>query len=193
MSSSRLLSLLTNDLRAAWEGLRRARPTDAFYVFGLYSTEEVAYLTVTASSQEGLSEVARQYVARTGEDFAHLVHQLRWSPCDSPLHAPDDADFGASSQEVERLRAEGAAPEEILDVAVDALRALDGEGVFGPAATRELVLGIWFGDQSDESRLDFVQRLNPPAVAERFRRESQLACVWSAGTRGSRGLLPSSR
>jgi hypothetical protein len=104
---------------------------------------------------------------------------LRWSPCDSPLHGEGEPLLA----ETARIRGAGPDPCDdtpeaddanalIFDVAIQALRQLDAEGVFGQGLERaQLVLGIWKGDQSDEERIEFASLLNPRGVAERFARE----------------------
>jgi len=167
------------ELRAAWATLRGRHPGERFYSFGLYTTDLAEYLSVTASTEEGLSEVTQRYVTRTGRDADAQRMTLRWSPCDSPLHSEGESLLA----ETARLRGAGPDPCEdtpeaddanalIFDVAIQALRQLDAEGVFGQGLERaQLVLGIWKGDQSDEERIEFASLLNPRAVAERFARE----------------------
>ena len=60
----------------------------------------------------------------------------------------------------------------LFETAVDVLKALDRENVFGSEFERSrLVLGVWMGDQSDEDRIAFAQRLNPKHIANRFAKE----------------------
>src|SRR5882762_9725479 len=75
------------ELRAAWATLHGRHPGERFYSFGLYTTDLAEYLSVTASTEEGLSEVTQRYVTQTGHDPGAQRLSLRWSPCDSPLHA----------------------------------------------------------------------------------------------------------
>ncbi len=172
---------LRAELRAAWATLRGRHPGERFYSFGVYTTELADYLSVTASTEEGLSEVSQRYVTETGSDPAAQRVALRWSPTDSPLHREGRELLVGS----DRLRQRGEGPEPyddtpeadeaialIFDVAIQALRQLDAEGVFGEGLERaQLVLGIWKGDQSDEERIEFASLLNPRPVAERFARE----------------------
>src|SRR5258708_12718859 len=93
-------------LRAAWASLRGRHPGEQFYSFGLYTTDLADYLMVTASTEEGLSEVTQRYVTRTGRDATVQRAALRWSPADSPLHA--EADWLLA--ETHRLRQPGPSP-----------------------------------------------------------------------------------
>ena len=174
-----LKTTMLAELRAAWASLRGRHPGERFYSFGLYATDLADYLMVTASTEEGLSEVTQRYMTRTGRDATVQRAALRWSPADSPLHAEGDGLLTES----DRLRQAGPDPYDdtpeadeavslVFDVAIQSLQQLDREGTFGEGLERaQLVLGIWKGDQSDDERVEFVGLLNPRTVAERFARE----------------------
>jgi hypothetical protein len=174
-----LQTTMLAELRAAWASLRGRHPSEQFYSFGLYTTDLVDYLMVTASTEEGLSEVTRRYVIQTGRDATALRATLRWSPADSPLHAEGDGLLAES----DRLRHAAPDPYDdtpeadeaislVFDVAIQSLQQLDREGVFGEGVERaQLVLGIWKGDQSDDERVEFARLLNPRPIVERFARE----------------------
>jgi hypothetical protein len=167
------------ELRAAWSTLLGKHPGERFYSFGLYTTDLADYLMVTASTEEGLSDITQRYVTKTGSDPSTQRASLRWSPADSPLHAEGEGLLAES----DRLRREGNNPYDdtpdadeaislVFDVAIQALQQLDREGVFGEGMQRsQLVLGIWKGDQSDDERIEFASVLNPRPVAERFAHE----------------------
>src|SRR5260370_23413016 len=94
------------ELCVAWASMRRRHPDERFYSFGLYTTDLADYLMVTASTEEGLSEVTQRYVTRTGRDATAQRAALRWSPADSPLHAEGDGLLAQS----DRLRQAGPDP-----------------------------------------------------------------------------------
>lgn len=213
LDSSLLQSTLRDELRAAWQTIRSAHADDGLYGFGVYTTPSAGCLMVTAFSEKGLDEAVAQYVASFGEggraadvrkamlaqggrpdDPALLRRLLRWSPCDSPLHAVGEALLPKSDQLIHAIDFEGRwaeetedmdddefddaceAPDPELDevfrVVVQELQGLDREGLFGTGADRErFVLSVWQGDQSDRSRHDFAKSLNPPSVTARFGRE----------------------
>ena len=126
----------------------------------------------------------------TPDDPVLQRQSLRWSPCDSPLHEKGAGLLPRSDKIVQELDFEGRwdgdedddddfddelqEPEvaEVFQIAVQVLRELDREGVFGVGAERErLVLSVWQGDQSNLARHAFAKTLNPPTVATRFGRE----------------------
>jgi len=170
---------LRDELEAAWHSLKAAHPDERFYSFGVYTTDVVDYLMVTASTEQGLERATAAYVQKFGGDPALRRAALRWSLGDSPLHAEGEGLLAKS----DALRLEGPDPyadtaeaEAVLaavyEDAIGALKLLDRRGVFGVADEREkLLLGIWKGDQSDEERVEFARLLNDAASVERFGRE----------------------
>ena len=169
---------LTAELREAWRFLQAAHTGARFYSFGFYTAALAEYLMVTASTEEGLSQVTAEYVQRGGGDPALRRASLRWSPCDSPLHLEGEGLLPRSTL----LREAGPDPYEdspeadetvslVYEAAVEGLAALDREGEFGSGEARaQIVVGIWCGDQSNEERVEFARTLNPPAVVDRFAR-----------------------
>jgi hypothetical protein len=138
----------------------------------------------------------RQFALDSGgtpDDPAFQRQSLRWSPCDSPLHElgsgllprsdaivqeldfegrrSDDAELDDDAFEEELERGDPAV-DEMFRVIQHVLKELDLEGLFGHGPERHrLVLSVWQGDQSNESRYAFAKALNPPSVAARFGRE----------------------
>ncbi len=48
--------------------------------------------------------------------------------------------------------------------------------MFGSGAERErLTIGLWMGDQSNESRVEWSRRVNPPVVWERLQAELNIS------------------
>jgi hypothetical protein len=170
---------LLAEIRSAWLSLRKDHPSEHFYAFGLYTAPLAEYLMVTASTEEGLSAVTQQYLENKGGDPTLTRATLRFSPCDSPLHEGGQSLLPLSDS----LRTAGPDPYDdteeahaavslVFDVAVEVLRQLDHENVFGTGLERErLVLGIWIGDQSDEEQIEFIRKLNPESVVHRFAQE----------------------
>ena len=50
------------ELRAAWATLHGRHPGERFYSFGLYTTDLAEYLSVTASTEEGLSAAVERHL-----------------------------------------------------------------------------------------------------------------------------------
>jgi Domain of unknown function (DUF4303) len=173
---------LLRETRQAWATLKKKHPQENFYAFGYYTTDVASYLTITASTEEGLEIAVDEYHGRTGEDKDLLRARLRWIPADSPLHVEGDALLPLS----QGMRCAGPDPykddEAISEPAIelvfksmfDVLQTLDQEGLFGAGQQREqLILCVWMGDQSDQQRFEFAQRLNSESAALKFSAEME--------------------
>lgn len=212
LDSALLRATLRQELRAAWLHIRDSHAPDGLYGFGVYTTPSASYLNVTAFSERGLDEVVAAYVREYGEggrsakvrqaalkrggrpdDPGLLRRSLRWSPCDSPLHAVGAELLARSDKVIQAADFEGRwaddddldddefdeaceTPDpdvqEVFRIVVEELQRLDREGLFGTGTERQgFVLSVWQGDQSNLSRHAFAKMLNPPETAARFGRE----------------------
>lgn len=178
----------------AWRTLKKAHAKASFYSFGVYTAELADYLGITASTEEGLDLVTGRYLASSASADPKLMRAtLRWSPCDSPLHehaltllSKSDALRTAGPDPYDDTPEADAAIALVFEVAVETLQHLDREQLFGTGAVRaKLVLGIWKGDQSDEERIEYARRLNPPPVAERFAKELRAGYLAASKLAGS--------
>lgn len=177
--------VLMDNLEAAYTALSKRHPEHQMYSFGPYTNGTFEYLVPTASSARGLAETVATY--KQGKSYAAtpvetLALQLKWSPCDSPLH--EDVSFEdevtafmehvsdglRSAYEDENHSACRELDESVHVAMCTALKTLDLRGVFGTGEARPL-LNVWKSDQSDEERVSFAEILNPAAVVRRFQAE----------------------
>jgi hypothetical protein len=180
---SLLRSAFYDETKAAWRLLRKRYPSEDFYAFGLFTTELASYLTITASTEQGLTRSAAEYAARASKSAADYLIPLRWSPADSPLRDGDKLlsrcqairDLGPDPYDCTEEENETSI-HTVFTAFTDAARQLDKEGEFGTGPARErLIIGIWWGDQSDEERLALASPLNSHASVRRFGREMAAA------------------
>lgn len=174
--------LLMENLEAAYASFLSRFPGHELYAFGPYTNGALEYLVPTASSDLGLAEAVAAY--KQGASYVDvpvetLALQLKWSPCDSPLHeevAFEDEVTAFMERASDALRCayedEDHAACHQLDEAVHvamctAVKTLDLRGTFGSGDRRPL-LNIWKGDQSNDERLSFAEILNPGRVVERL-------------------------
>ena len=55
-------------------------------------------------------------------------------------------------------------------------KKIDAEGLFGSGEERkQVVVNLLMGDQSDEDRLEFAERVNPPESVEMLRQDLEAA------------------
>lgn len=173
--------------KTAFLDIQRIHAGEHFYSFALYTCGELNYVAPTASTEEGLTRVAEQYICKgynQGRDLTQEREDLRWSPCDSPLHLELEGEthfeavnelsmkFGELLHNIpidDSWDEFETAVGEFIDICIDVLKRLDAEGVFGTGENRNAVtLNVLMGDQSDDERLEYARRLNPPSVYERL-------------------------
>ena len=149
---------IADQLRAAFEALRSEHPEDRFYLYGIFTDEDGAYLAATAASEEGLAGTVSRYRKRSGKrSVEELRRDLRFSAPDSPYHETPAPGLSAF-----------AAGKKLHDACFEALRILDREGFFGQGEARaEVIINVVYGDMSDERWLDHARALNPPDAVER--------------------------
>jgi len=193
-----LTAALVEAARRAFTQVRAEHPAEVFYCFALCTSADVGYIEPTCSGEQGLREVAQDYVQADGGTLATQLAELRWSPVDSPYHSFGDEHFA----EVQRLLAARPDPYDLDEDAADvevrarfeacfgALAQLDREGCFGDGAQRNRVLvTVLQGDQSDRSRLRNARRLNPAMVVQRLAEDLQIPePIGSFTTLGSRAV-----
>src|SRR5512142_1979091 len=78
-------STLEAEVLEAWLTLKDARPDERLYSFGVDIGACAEYFVVTASTEEGLLQVADRWAEARGGDPARVRVALRWSTGDSPL------------------------------------------------------------------------------------------------------------
>ncbi len=169
-----LKTAITDAARFAFTELRAAHPSETFYTYALYTSNDGDYVTPTANTEEALRRVAGKHTGGPGgaeEDFAGL----RWSPCDWEYHLAgqhhfDDAQVLLNARprpdDFDQAEAEVTAR---LKIFTEALKALDQEGFFGTGKERaKVVLLIMMGDQDTKLLLDGAKKLNPAGVYKRF-------------------------
>jgi hypothetical protein len=171
--------------KAAFVSIQHAHENESFYVFALYTTGDLAFIVPTTSTEEGLTIAAQKYSKLNNyRNFSleELREDLRWSPCDSPLHGEGEEYFVEVNNFVSNvpLILDAIPTEEswsefndfvdrFLGVCINVLKQLDNEVIFGEGEKRNsAVINILMGDQSDQERLKFAKILNPSSIYNRF-------------------------
>ena len=160
-------------IRRALPALQKRTRGERPYAFALYTsgTSLFSYVTISANTEEGLSKVAAQYLARDpGSTLERERDSLRWNAGDWAYH-----DFARvprltlSRSLAIRSRFEDAA---VWDAFAIALARCDDAGSFGRGEDRERVtLCILCGDMDARFFMKGVRRLNSASVAARAQRE----------------------
>jgi hypothetical protein len=180
---SQLQVAIEASCRRAWEGWSKKNPDERFYAFALYTTMDADYFVPSASGENGLAKVARQYIKR--KSFATIDEaksQLRWSLADSPYHTQGERYNKGVDEELDAApipydKSERVADKVIkarLDTAVAALQSLDRQGIFGKGAQRrKIILLVEAGDRDQEWALKLAKRLNTKNVYSTYAKQFQ--------------------
>lgn len=176
MNFSELKNKIVDAGTIAFGKVRASHPNDKFYFFCLYTSGEFNYLYPTCSSYEGLRQVAEKYKQDEyyqNKSIEYLQNDLKWSPCDSPLHLEGEDEFESLQGDMQLVFEEldglydpsdwsnfNRYVSEIESCVGEALLELDNNGVFGREGTGDILLNFVMGDQSDEDRIRIAKLLN---------------------------------
>jgi hypothetical protein len=180
--------LLYEASKAAFLDVQQAHTDERFYLFALFTCGDLGYVVPTASTEEGLTQVAQEYAKKERyQEFSlqQLREDLRWSPADSPLHLDGEEHFHAVNKLAEHIPSIlyeiptddswdefNTFCDKVLGVYVEVLKQLDAEGIFGVGEQRDSVLlNILMGDQGSDEWLRYAKLLNPEAVYRHFEKK----------------------
>jgi hypothetical protein len=162
--------------RLSFDSCRRRSPGETFYAFALVvNSVNGEALDAWCHTEETFAR--QQAKLKRPEDGAGLRRYCPdewWAAPRDPIRTARGNDWGTLAAAVaagyEQCR--DKRPGAVLELMIDTLSALDGEGFFGDgAARREVTLMIYVTDSplSETWWPESVRRLNPPAVVKRFR------------------------
>jgi hypothetical protein len=200
---------LLNASRVGFQSLKDRHRNETFYCFAYYSHGSYSFLYSAASTEEGLTRVAQNYIdeypqwyskATLDEMRVDLRHNIADSPlmADMPLISPLFEEICELAyarhirlHEIWSQVADAHGYDEAFDLiephqqqfletSISALRRLDKEGMFGVGGVREhVVLNFLTGDQSEYEMLTNAAAVNPPHIVERYKTELQAGWAMS--------------
>ena len=162
-------------LRKAWQQVRRQRPQERFYTFGIETDSDITDLYPLCNTEE-------EYQSQGG---GSQPVTMKWLSCldeDSDLYRAGKQHTDALARELNRYVFEDHSKDPasafrerkqgLLKIFEQALGQLDEEGFFGSGKKRQQVLlKIEFVDPSDtewEFMLKIIKRINPPESMAKF-------------------------
>lgn len=159
----------------AFDAISADHPGEQIYAFAVYSDDCAMTICPAANSEEAYSEKSR------GADPSYLVY-YRWNTGDWAYefeHVEMLDGAYAMLQDLRQAMGEEAyykgVRNDVFRTMVAALEELNMENVFGTGAARERITVFFtISDGGEEWEAYSVPRCNPPAVAERFLRETSL-------------------
>lgn len=151
------------------------------------SGDDWCYLCPTVSTESGLEEIAYEYKQNESyqdQSLDFLKQDLRWSPCDSPLHDEYFEEMPNTQElltpiselmyelyEAGNIEASDQIHNYLVELCLNTLNRLQKEGVFDALERTAFTLNLVNGDQSDEERLERAKALNPPSVYDRYKNQ----------------------
>lgn len=170
------MPLASNDdfIRAIYEAAGNAvrelfaKHNERFYYVTLTTSGDAVWTGLSAWSVEALDRAAAG-----SADLEHERNMLKWSYADSPYCLFGEAHFAHCNQLfIERGDSSDFSTDEEwfeeydfrLDAMEQALRMLDNEGLFGTGEERNRIVIAAEVMPPDESNVERVTRMNPPAA-----------------------------
>ena len=170
------------DLPGVWESFFEKYPHQTPYAFVLAGREHPVELTAHVLTEEGLTKVATRYV-NDGyyDDLDEARDSLRYSVDDSPWFYEREGRLPAvdalwnphadDTDDVTGYRL-------LAPAAMEALKRLDAKELFGTGRTRQrLLLAVITAETEEDWTGTSAKKLNPPAVYERFERQTKVEGV----------------
>jgi Domain of unknown function (DUF4303) len=166
--------------------LRSDRPDEHLYGFFFMTSREGSYAHVSAGTEETLTRTAEYYKskgyrAREGDTINLLRTSLRWTCPEDGWHGLDGPYCDKANELIASACKRGLI--EYFDgtmerLCLQTLNDLDSSGAFGGKREREkIVLGLSYGDQSDEEYLSLAIKVNPSYICNHYRAEIEAARV----------------
>jgi hypothetical protein len=177
-----LLDVLEPTMLAVCRSSLEKHAGEHFYGVALYTSGEYNYLVDSIATTEGLGWVARKYLQDKyyQENWGTLevaARELKWSPCDSPLHCEFDGMFAAAQDVLDAIwKAVDRDSDDIYmktcelihDTCIAVMTKVRASGLFDED---QVLFNLLMGDQSNEERLLNAEALNSESVLARFRSE----------------------
>ena len=177
--------------KAVFTELLRARPTESFYVFGLWTDDSLQFLHPMANSEEALTQQVRYYQEKVDPKYGITSSDasLRWSYGDWSGDCDEGGHFDGINDQLSEFfdlmcdadeddeESENAFMDEInvlINAIASGLKRLDMDGFFGAGAARDKITLMIVGDLAPDFVEATVRALNPPAVLERYQQREKI-------------------
>src|SRR5688572_30780351 len=167
------------DLAACWQCARSLHPSETPYTFALHGLEGTPHLYPYVLTEEGLTQVARRYVAEGyHETVEEARKELRYSMEDSPYSTELEdqlPNVNALVEPIEDTLDETEGYALLARAAMEAFASLDEQGIFGKGKQREkLLLLIDTSLAEKDWSFPSVKRLNSRKAATRYENETNV-------------------
>lgn len=159
---ARFATALKTAIAAQYKKLAAKYPD--LYGYALYTTDDLAGIYGIANRESSLTVPPKDKMYNYYRYFAVEWNERGFGTFNSVNKLLNKL-FQAQSDESSKLR------ENVLNLCLDVLRQLEGDGLFGPRTTKRFV-AICIADSDDEIMLRSVKGLNSRAVAKAYESQS---------------------
>jgi len=148
--------------------------SEDLYTFGLYTNGEAHFISPTANTEEGLSQIAETYQDKHNHSIEYWRGRLRWSPADWKYHLAGEVFF----EDVRRILSNGWTSDfaefhadtlRIYEICIVVLEQLRNRGKFD--TIDGVIVNLFQVDIGIGTMLERAERLNNPEACRRFRGE----------------------
>lgn len=194
LNDNSLKDLLRKIIQNALEKFYQKSKTETPYAFGFFTSSDYGYLEITGNTIEGLENKITEYSEldsfedKTKEE---LKNELKWSPCDWQYHCEYDINellifedlylakidvlkcdvFDKYDEDKAEEFIETEITKPLNKILIEVLKELNIENHLN---VKNITLGVWKGDQSDEERIEFVTKINSKNLSDVFVTEIEL-------------------
>ncbi len=182
---AQLREAFKSDLAACWQAARKLHPEEKPYAFALHGLEGTPHLYPYVLTEEGLSTVAKRYVAEGYHETVDEARKdLRYSMEDSPYAGELEGklpNVDGLMQPIEDKLDETEGYALLAQAAMAAFISLDKEGVFGEGKQRQQLLLLIDTSlaETDWSKAS-AKKLNSPAAFRRYELETKAEGVYAS-------------
>lgn len=178
ITKAKLRKAVYEAAKQAFSAVRKSHPKEKFYVFGLMTNDAAQYLFPLSNTEQALKRTLKKYHSEGYRD--QKDEDLRWSFGDWAYAKEGEEHFEALNEQLaeatqfddwdeDKIEKQVA---KLMEAVVAGLADLDQEGFFGEGADRLDVAVMIVGDIDQGLVREWIQKLNPPAVASLFEEKS---------------------
>jgi hypothetical protein len=153
-------------------------PDEKIYSLCFFSEPSVSYAGVTVFTEEGLQKVAKEYKSLESlksENIDSLTKDLRWSASDAPHQCENESifenvniDLSQIAEYTDSLEDDSKFNEHINVLYGLFVTALNGFRQSCLNGAQDIILSVWFGDQSEDEIGYFIKNCNGQELIEKF-------------------------
>jgi hypothetical protein len=180
ITTAKLRKAVYEASKAAFSQVLKAHSKEKFYVFGLMTNDAAQYLYPLSNTEQALKRTLKTYHTEGYRDTTE--DDLRWSFGDWAYSKEGEEHFESLNEQLalstqfddwddDEIEEQVA---KLMKAVVAGLADLEQEGFFGEGTDRLDVAVMIVGDIDQGLVREWIEKLNPPEVAKRFDKPSEI-------------------